>query len=570
MKSFYSKFSIRSKLGIIVIGFVAAITILAAFSFLTIERVKVNGTLYHAIVTDKDIVADILPPPMFIIDSYLTAYQLIEETDPARQGDLISKLKSLKTGPGGYDERLSFWKENELLEAMPIREAFLEKSRKPVFEFFEIVEKDFIPAIQANDTEKARAILLGELKGKFEEHRRAIDEVVDFVNKDYARVENETDRELFWRNVSLLATGLVLIGLTIFFVALPVAKDISDPIIQGVKIAENIASGDLTQDVPSSLVNRNDEIGSLSKAMQTMTGNLRRIIGNITGGVKTISDSSRAMMDASVMTSQSVVALSDRTCSVASAAEESSTNASSMAETMSKAAYNLTAIAAAAEEMSVTIEEVASNTERARSISVQAGKQTTSVYSVTQQLDKAVRDISKINEAITEISSQTNLLALNASIEASRAGDAGKGFAVVAKEIKDLAKQTADATEVIDKMISEVQVAADTAMKDIYGVKTVVEEVEQLVVSIASSIEEQTAVVRELAANVSQVSEEVQDTNTKTLQTADVSKSIAQEIAFVDASVGDIRSSGENIRKNSEGLLNLVEQLNELAAEFRS
>ncbi len=76
--------------------------------------------------------------------------------------------------------------------------------------------------------------------------------------------------------------------------------------------------------------------------------------------------------------------------------------------------------------------------------------------------------------------------------------------------------------------------------------------------------------VRELAANVSQVSEEVQETNSMPAQTVDVSKSIAQEILFVDASVGDIRSSGEKIKGNAEGLLNLVEQLNVLAAEFRS
>jgi methyl-accepting chemotaxis protein len=186
-----------------------------------------------------------------------------------------------------------------------------------------------------------------------------------------------------------------------------------------------------------------------------------------------------------------------------------------------------------------------------------------------EQLGQSAQAIGKVTETITEISSQTNLLALNATIEAARAGAAGKGFAVVATEIKELAKQTAAATEDIKSKISSVQGSAGSAIADIQKITAIIGEVGHLVSSIATAIEEQAVVTKDVAGNVAQASTGVQSANEQVAQTATVSRSMAREISIVASTTGDIRLGGEQVQASAAALSQLGEELRMMVAQFK-
>jgi methyl-accepting chemotaxis protein len=213
--------------------------------------------------------------------------------------------------------------------------------------------------------------------------------------------------------------------------------------------------------------------------------------------------------------------------------------------------------------------DISANTARARVISEQAAGQAHIITEQMQKLGQAAQEIGHVTETITNISAQTNLLALNATIEAARAGTAGKGFAVVANEIKELAKQTAEATEDIKARIAAIQNSTGTAITDIGQITTVIGEVGGIVSSIAAAIEEQAAVTKDVASNIAQASSGVRDANERVSHTAQVSRSIAQDIAGVSMAVVDIRQGGEHVEASAVDLSKLAEQLGAQVAQFK-
>ena len=184
------------------------------------------------------------------------------------------------------------------------------------------------------------------------------------------------------------------------------------------------------------------------------------------------------------------------------------------------------------------------------------------------QLGQAAQEIGQVTETITDISSQTNLLALNATIEAARAGSAGKGFAVVANEIKELAKQTAAATEDIKLKISGVQNSSGSVITDIEKITGVISEVGHLISGIATAIEEQATVTQDVASNIAQASEGVRMANDQVAEISSVSGSIAQDLASVSNATDEIRSGGEQVKESSQELSRLAEQLQALVKQF--
>ena len=383
--------------------------------------------------------------------------------------------------------------------------------------------------------------------------------------KDLETASEEVYNRARWM-LGIGAGVAVLVGL-IF--SLMITRSIVVPVRKSVEITGQLAEGNFSNDVPDALRSRGDEMGELARAFQAMIGSTRNLLTNMTQGVQTVASSATELSAVSAQTSQSVQTLSDKTSTVAAAAEESSSNTTSVAASMEQASTNLTSVASATEEMSATIGEIAANSEKARVTSAEAGVQAASVSALMQQLGAAAQDIGKVTETIAGISAQTNLLALNATIEAARAGAAGKGFAVVANEIKELARQTAAATEDIKAKISGVQTSAGSAIADIEKITGVINEVSHIVSSIATAIEEQSTVTRDVAGNIAQASVGVKDANERVAQTATVSRTMAQDITSVNAAAGEIREGGEQVQASAMELSRLSEQLKELVGRFK-
>ena len=348
-----------------------------------------------------------------------------------------------------------------------------------------------------------------------------------------------------------------------------ITRNLVAPIKECVAFTTPMAKGDFSHDVPAALCKRGDEMGDLARAFHTLVENTRKLLREVTSGVQSISSSATELSAVSNLTTNAVKSMSEKTCTVAAAAEEASANTVSVAVSMEQTSTNLSSVAAATEEMTATVAEIASNSEKARVISSQATAQAEAVSALMEHLGVSAKEIDKVTATITAISAQTNLLALNATIEAASAGDAGRGFAVVANEIKELARQTATATENIKEKISGVQSSTESAIDGIKKISGVINDVGAIIVSIAAAIEEQSSVTKAVAGNIAEASLGVKDANVRIAQTASVSKSMAGDLADVNASVADVRQGGENVKASTEELSKVAERLNATAGQFK-
>ncbi len=370
------------------------------------------------------------------------------------------------------------------------------------------------------------------------------------------------------RNVLLLLAVLGTIAVS--FVAYRSIRKALAPVANIAELMGRIGQGDATRDVDPKLSARIDELGTLGRATQAMSTNLRGLLRDIGQGVGTLSGASAKLSSVSEQTSRDVTEVSGKATSVAATAEQARANTSKVAASMRETTANLTLVSDATAQMSATVAEIAANSRVARAISSQATSQAQSASSLMQQLGRAAKEIGKVTESITSISAQTNLLALNATIEAARAGSAGRGFAVVSNEIKELAQQTAAATEDIKARIGDVQTSAGGAVKDIEGISNIIRQVGDIVAGIASAIEEQAALTKDVAENIALASAGVKTAADQINQTAMVSGSIAQEIAALSAAVTDIREGGVLVQNSATELHGLAAQLGTLVAKFKT
>jgi methyl-accepting chemotaxis protein len=403
------------------------------------------------------------------------------------------------------------------------------------------------------------------------EHQNAIEAAfrgyLDFRNNLIA--ETAADHDRIVSRVHVILSLLALLTIICCVVAgVFITRSISQPLAEGTAFLEHVSQGDISKEVPAGMLGRQDEVGDLGRSVRTMTESLRKLLREISQGVQTMASSATELTAASTQTAQGVQSMAEKSSTVAAAAEESCVTTSSVSGSMERATANLSSVAAATEQMSATVTEIASNSEKARVISEKAMAQAQTISTIMAELGRAAQEIGKVTETITDISAQTNLLALNATIEAARAGTAGKGFAVVANEIKELAKQTSEATEDIKAKIAGVQNSTTGAVENIEAITGVIKEIGNTVASTEAAIEEQATVTKNVAGEIAQATSVVREANDQVAQTATVSRTIASDIATVNQATAGIREGGTQVESSAVELSRLSEQLKVLVAQF--
>jgi methyl-accepting chemotaxis protein len=334
----------------------------------------------------------------------------------------------------------------------------------------------------------------------------------------------------------MLVTGLVALVLAIGL-AVVITRSISRPLKRSVDVLTKVAHGDLTVRLD---VDTKDEVGQMGTALNETLDKTE--------------DAMRTIRGSSVSLASSSEELSATSSQMGASAEETSAQANAVSAASEQVSTNIQTVATGAEEMSASIREIASSANEAAGVAASAMTIAETTNQTVTKLGESSVEVGEVIKVITSIAEQTNLLALNATIEAARAGEAGKGFAVVANEVKELAKQTAEATEDIGRKIGAIQTDSRAAVDAIAQIVEVIGKINEIQATIASAVEEQTATTNEITRNVGEA--------------ATGATEIASNITQVAQAAQDTSQGAQATRTASGELARLAEDLTRLVGQF--
>ncbi len=551
------KLSIRSKLLFLSIGAFAITTFMGISTIIHLKNtVKGMETIY----VDRVVPLENLK---HVSDNY--AILVIDALNKTNAGIFTGKqlLDQFKTAREEYELDWNTFKATKLTE-----------EEKKLAEEFEQLR---IPANKTiNELESKVSTMSGDLKGKLESEIAPLYSVIDpltsklneIVNLQLREAKNEFDKgksrytTVYYESLATLLLSMALISIFSTVLILTINRQLSEII----PVVQNLGKGDLTQKIRNV---SGDELGKIASAVNTTIDSLKNVMSKLRQNGTVLVGSSEELSSASVQIAASAEEMVAQSSTMATASEQMSANIINVSASAEEMSSSVAASATAIEELSASINEIARNCQKESQIANNAHEKARSVSDLMQSLGTAAHEIGKVVELINDIADQTNLLALNATIEAASAGDAGKGFAVVASEVKELSRQTAQATQEIARQVEHTQNTTEKAIDAIAAISTIIEEVSTISHTIVAAVEQQSSVVNEVSKNVSGINMAASETARNVSEGAKGLKEITVNIHGVSQACSETNQGIVQVKASIDELSRLAADLDEIVKSFK-
>ncbi len=552
--------SIRNKIALI---FAVVLLVMGLLGFLALSRMSVVNDQSTIITTNW------LPSIQRISDMNTNtsdyriaqATHVLANTDEGMknaEADLSAVLAAFEANDKAYEALISSDEERQIYQTFS----------KQWADYKALGEK-LLAASRAYDDKVALDIFLNESRKSFDAASATLLKLVK-LNQDGADAAS-VEGDAIYASSKVIVIATLAVSVVVMLVGgLLLVRSVSAPIGQLRDVMGVLSTGKLDAEIP--FADRKEEIGAMAKAVEVF----RSSMVQARDMAAREQEAQRKQVERGERIETAVTQF-DRVISeivgvVSAAATELQSTAQAMSTTAGETSQKANAVAAAAEEMSQNVQTVASATEELsssiREIGNQVSESTRIVGSAVTQADdtnakvkalaEAAQKIGDVVTLINEIAGQTNLLALNATIEAARAGEAGKGFAVVASEVKNLATQTAKATDEISGQIRSIQDATASSAQAIDGITQTINRVNEISTAIASAVEEQGAATQEISRNVQEASAGTAEVSTNIVAVTEASQQTSAGSTQVLSAAGELARNGERLKQEVDNFLREV------------
>jgi methyl-accepting chemotaxis protein len=523
---------ISTKLAVLIVIAAVGYLTFGLIGYSTISTIKIGGPVYDSISLDKDLAADVEPPILYLSEARIHLLRLLMEKDRSKYQQLIDDFKAQEKPFEDAHAKYGSTLPEGTLKNLVNGKIYTEGN-----EWIRVVELETIPAKMRGDDKLALESFLNDSLQHFEAHHAAAVELTRAVEEDYKNREAQAARTIDSRMAILLGLGLGILAVVVGF-GWFTSRVITEPLNKTVVVLQSVATGDLRDRVQ---VDSKDESGIMGDALNSA---LDKIVHTML-----------AIGDAAVSLASSSEEFSATSQQITANSEETSAQAHVVSAATEQVNRNLQTVATSTEEMSASIGEIAKHASEAAKVAGEALKAATQTNATVTKLGESSAEIGQVIKVITSIAQQTNLLALNATIEAARAGEAGKGFAVVANEVKELAKQTAKATQDISQRIAAIQADAKGAVEAISAISEIIGRVNDISAIIASAVEQQSVTTSEMSRSVSEA--------------AKGSGEVAKNITGVAQAAQSTSSGATESQKAAHQLAEMSTELRGLVAQFK-
>jgi methyl-accepting chemotaxis protein WspA len=532
--------------GIVVIGFVLLLVLSGAI----LDRVMINGDLYEDVVQKKDLIADILPPPMFVVDPFLLCHQIAAEKDSARRAELIERLEA---DAADFEGRFQYWSAN--LPEGKLRTLLLERAAPPGREFLRIAETEYVPLVKgaAVAGKTAEGVLHEDLTKAFRAHRMAVLEAVKQSRAEVAQTEAEAAEAVSAGNTTAVLLSVLIVAAILvagYFILGSVRRSIEQLRDNMRRMAESEA--DLTARIET---DAGGEVGELAHWFNLFVEKIAALVTTVRRSSVQLTSSSTEMAATSKEQESTVNSFGASTNQIAASVQEISATGLELVKTVGE-------VIQIAHHSATLAGTGRSNLEMMESTMSQLQDSSASISSKLSVISDKAGEITSVVTTITKVADQTNLLSVNAAIEAEKAGEYGRGFLVVAQEIRRLADQTAAATLDIEQTVQEMQSSVSAGVMEMDKFADHVRRSVDVVGEVGTQLGEIITEVERLTTRFDSVAEGMRSQTQGAEQINDAMRSLNDTVQRAVSSLREVTSVAEELR----GAANLM---NEEIARFK-